>query len=100
MDAELILSVSDVLVDAVFQELVIWQVPEPKRGSKHQYKYRLALVADDVCVLRYDNEAGKGDHKHIGETETAYQFVDLSTLLADFDADVARWMSEHGYDQR
>jgi hypothetical protein len=36
------------------------------RGSRHQYKYRLVLVVNDDCVLRYDNEAGKGDHKHVG----------------------------------
>jgi predicted transcriptional regulator len=33
--------------------------------------WRLWLMA---CVLRYDNEAGKGDHKHIGTFETAYVF--------------------------
>lgn len=27
-------------------------------------KYSLARVADGACVLRYDNEAGKGDHRH------------------------------------
>ena len=25
------------------------------------YKYRMALIEAGVCVLRYDNEAGKGD---------------------------------------
>ncbi len=28
------------------------------------------------CLVRYDNEAGKGDHKHIEDREQAYQFVD------------------------
>lgn len=50
-------------------ELVIWRVPDPVRGSAHGLEYRLALVVDGVCVLRYDNEAGKGDHKHVGERE-------------------------------
>ncbi len=50
-------------------ELVIWRVPTPLRGSAHLFKYRLALIVDDVCVLRYDNEAGKGDHRHIGNRE-------------------------------
>jgi hypothetical protein len=35
-------------------------------------------VVDGVCVLRYDNEAGKGDHKHIGTVETAYVFESLA----------------------
>ena len=61
------------------------------RGSAHRFKYRLALVSDGVCVLRYDNEAGKGDHKHVGERERPYRFVDLPTLQTDFWKDVATW---------
>ena len=41
--------------------------------------------------LRYDNEAGKGDHKHVGEREVPYPFIDLATLQADFWADVTAW---------
>ena len=43
-----------------FVELVVWQVPQPVRASTHVFKYRLAFVVDGLCVLRYDNEAGKG----------------------------------------
>ncbi len=53
--------------DSVFVEIVIWHVPVAVRGSLHEFKYSLALVADGVCVLRYDNEAGKGDHRHGSE---------------------------------
>jgi Family of unknown function (DUF6516) len=53
-----------------------WRLDRPMRGSIHRFKYRLALVADLVCVLRYDNEAGKGDHRHIGGVEKGYRFVD------------------------
>ncbi len=98
MDAELLLSHRDGLGDGVFQQQVVWLLPAPVRGSKHLYKYRLALVADDVCVLRYDNEAGKGDHKHFGEREVFYEFVDLTTLFADFDSDVDRWINENRRD--
>lgn len=31
---------------------------------------------------------GKGDHKHLGEIEMPYRFVDESQLLADFWKDV------------
>jgi len=41
-------------------------------------------VVDDVCVLRFDNEAGKGDHVHYGSTESSYQFVSIDELFADF----------------
>lgn len=96
MDAELLLDRKDQLAVGVFQQLVVWRVPTPVRGSSHPYKYRLALVADEVCVMRYDNEAGKGDHKHWGDEQLGYTFTSLVQLLADFDADVDRWMDEYG----
>lgn len=74
-----------------FAELVVWSVPTPVRASIHGFKYRLALVVDGVCVLRYDNEAGKGDHRHIGEAEIPYVFTRPEALLADFWADVEPW---------
>jgi hypothetical protein len=51
----------------------------------------LVLVAEGVCVLRYDNEAGKGDHKHVAGREVTYRFIDLSTLQTDFWNDVEAW---------
>jgi hypothetical protein len=78
------------LSDTSFAEVVIWQVPQPVHGSVHGYKYRLACVVDEVCVLRYDNEAGKGDHRHFGEREASYAFTTLEQLVEDFWADVAR----------
>jgi hypothetical protein len=46
------------------------------------------MLSNGVCVLRYDNEAGKGDHKHDRETEVPYKFTDVETLQADFWAAV------------
>ena len=43
------------------------------------------------CVLRYDNEAGKGDHKHIGEDEMPYIFTSPEKLIDDFWNDVEKW---------
>jgi hypothetical protein len=43
-----------------FVELRIWRTPELVRGSVHRFKYALAYVVAGVCVLRFDNEAGKG----------------------------------------
>jgi hypothetical protein len=100
MDAELLLDRKDQLAVGVFQQLVVWRVPTPARGSTHPYKYRLALVADEVCVMRYDNEAGKGDHRHWGNEQLDYAFTSLAQLLADFDADVDRWMDEHSSRER
>ena len=69
-------------------------MPRPVRGSSHRYKYRLAFVVDEVCVLRFDNEAGKGDHHHVGAREVPYRFVDLPQLVDDFWNGVRRWRRE------
>jgi hypothetical protein len=89
--AELLLRERQGLTETVFVEIVIWRVPQSVPGSGHDFKYRLALIAEDVCVLRYDNEAGKGDHKHVDNREVAYRFTDLVTLEADFWNDVETW---------
>jgi len=62
-----------------------------RAGSTHQFKYRLALVSEGVCVLRYDNEAGKGDHRHLRGAEEPYNFTDPDSLLADFWREVDAW---------
>ena len=90
MRAELLLDERHVLSETAFAELVVWRVPAPVRGSAHRFRYRLALVVKGECVLRYDNEAGKGDHRHAGKTERRYDFTTHDRLLADFWADVDR----------
>jgi hypothetical protein len=67
MKARLLLKERRDLDDNAFAELVVWEVPASVPGSAHGYKYRLALVVNGICVLRCDNEAGKGDHRHIGD---------------------------------
>lgn len=79
-----------------FVELVIWRFPEPVPPSAHLFKYRLAYVVKERCVLRYDNERGKGDHRHTETTEEPYAFSTPDQLMADFETDVARWNHEHG----
>ncbi len=91
MNAELLMDERHVLDARSFVEIVVWRLPRPARGSLHRFKYRLALVVDGVCVLRYDNETGKGDHRHVRESEESYSFVDPDTLLADFWREVEEW---------
>ena len=81
--------------ESVFAELVLWRVPTPVHRSLHQYKYRLAYIVDGVCVIRYDNEVGKGDHRHFGRKESVYSFTTPVALLADFQRDIARWNREN-----
>jgi len=76
---------------------VIWKVPAAVEGSQYGYnKYRLAFVVEEVCVVRYDNERSKGDHRQYGDFEESYRFNDTDTLLADFRKDIARWQNEYG----
>jgi len=91
MPAELLIEERHVLDPAAFVEIVVWRLPRALRGSTHRLKYRLALVVDEVCVLRYDNEAGKGDHRHIGDREERYIFTNPDALLVDFWRDVNQW---------
>ena len=92
MKATVLLDERHVIAEDAFVEIVVWRVPQPLRGSHHALKYRLALVARGECVLRYDNEAGKGDHRHVGEVEMRYEFVSYDVLIDDFWADVEAWM--------
>lgn len=78
-----------------FAEMVLWQLPQPLAGSKHSYKYRLAFVVAGECVVRYDNEAGKGDHRHVGGKESSFVFSGVDQLLVDFQQDIARWQREN-----
>jgi len=41
-------------------------------------------------LVSFDNERGKGDHKHLDEKESAYRFVSIDQLLDDFIAEVER----------
>lgn len=93
MDAELLLNERHVLADNRFVELVIWRVPVAVAGIRHSFKYRLALVVDGRCVLRYDNESGKGDHRHCGAEEFPYHFTTPQVLFDDFWRDVDQWRS-------
>ncbi|MFQ5740312.1 MAG: DUF6516 family protein [Acidobacteriota bacterium] len=58
-------------------------------SHRHGIKYRLYYgLKDGRCIVRYDNEAGKGDHRHYENREEPYRFIDVETLVRDFLADV------------
>ena len=91
MKAELLTDERHVLDAETFVEIVVWRLQRRARGSTHRFKYRLALVHNQVCVLRYDNEAGKGDHRHTRNAEERYTFSHPDRLLRDFWRDVEEW---------
>ncbi len=57
-------------------------------------KYSLSLIVDGECVLRYDNERGKGDHRHFMDRESTYTFVSMERLMDDFQAEVQQILQE------
>jgi len=59
MPAELIDRSRTDCEDGSLVEIVIWRGPRPLRGSAQKFKYRLASVVDGMCVVRFDDEAGK-----------------------------------------
>ncbi|MBX3280471.1 MAG: hypothetical protein KF868_20935 [Acidobacteria bacterium] len=95
MKAALLVRNRIVYSESSFAELILWHLPNPVEGSTHRFKYRLAYIVDGMCVVRYDNERKKGDHRHFGEKEDAYIFVSPEQLIADFQKDIERWNSEN-----
>ena len=76
------------LPDGSIVEMVIWRLPRTTAERQHGLKYSLFYGRDGKRMVGYDNELGKGDHKHIGPKETRYRFVSVEKLLADFLSDV------------
>ena len=86
--ATLILHRKRVFDDGAIAELTLWRVPSAVRGSLHPFKYSLFYGRPGERLIGYDNEAGKGDHRLVGEVEERYSFLSPEQLVADFLADV------------
>ena len=71
-----------------FIEVVIWNIPAPLLPSEHSFKYSLVYIVDGKRVVGYDNERGKGDHKHLNNEELTYTFVNPAKLMSDFMSDI------------
>lgn len=80
--------------DGAIVEMVIWAVPTPVEGSAHSLKYSLFYGYPGQRLAGYDNERGKGDHRHIEGREEAYSFTTPEVLVADFLADIRRMRGE------
>lgn len=77
------------LPDGSLVSVVIWILPQSTEERPHGFKYRLnCCTADGATTVRYDNETGKGDHKHVRGKEMPYAFKGIDTLLDDFWRDV------------
>jgi hypothetical protein len=80
--------------DGAIVEMTIWDVPNPVAGSSHRFKYSLFYGYPGRRIVGYDNERGKGDHRHLGDKEKPYRFSSVETLMDDFLADVQRARGE------
>ena len=89
---------------ALLMEMVVWQLPETTADRPHGIEYRLYLGREGKTLVRYDNEAGKGDHRHVGpdEAEEPYAFTSVERLLEDFLAECESlgWREDDEADQR
>jgi hypothetical protein len=88
MKAQLLMRERLALSSRAFVEIAIGSWPSPYPAALTGTSTVWPTSLDNACVLRYDNETGKGDHKHVDEVEVPYQFSDLDRLQADFWADV------------
>lgn len=84
--ARLIQSDKLLFKDGAIRQIRIWLVPEPVPPSAHRFKYSLVYVVQGVRMIGFDNERGKGDHRHLRGVETPYAFEGITRLLADFRA--------------
>lgn len=71
-------------------EMVIWELPGKTQERSHGLKYRLYCGRGGTCIIRYDNEAAKRDHRHYGDREELYDFTSLDRLLEGFREDCTR----------
>lgn len=95
MDAVEILRQKDEFPDGTIREMVIYLLPNPVQGSLHPYKYRFFFGTRGERLIGYDNERGKGDHRHKGGAEEQYQFQGLAQLIRDFASDIDEWRAAH-----
>ena len=84
MKAALVQSEKQRFEDGAIRQIKIWLVPEPVMPSTHRFKYSLVYVVESARVIGFDNERGKGDHRHLHGIETPYDFQSIERLLADF----------------
>jgi hypothetical protein len=91
MQGKLIFREKFIYRDGSVREMVLWRLPKATRQRPHGLKYRLYYgTSDGTCIVRYDNETAKGDHKHMRDMEEPYDFKDVEALVADFLTDIEK----------
>jgi len=88
MKVELLIRERVVYPDGALVEMAVWRLPAPTPPSLHRFKYRLVYVVNGRRVIGYDNERGKGDHRHVRGREERFAFSSIDDLLEEFAAQV------------
>lgn len=88
VDAELLFHQRIDYDDGAIVEMVLWRVPSPVPPSTHGLKYSLFYGRSGVREVGYDNERGKGGHRHFQGIEAPYTFSSVEQLMVDFWSDV------------
>jgi hypothetical protein len=71
-------------------EMTIWRVPSPIPPTMHVLKYSLFCGRAGARLVGYDNERGKGNHRHCEDVQTSYTFSTVERLMEDFWSDVRK----------
>ena len=79
-----------VLDDGAIIQIRVWRLPAATRERPHQLKYSLFYGRPGERIVGYDNEIGKGDHRHYRDREEPYRFSNYETLIRDFMNDVRK----------
>lgn len=75
-------------------EMAIWCIPTSSLGSRRSFKVSLFYGRQGERIVGYDNERGKGDHRHLDGREEPCDFSTVEILVADFLADIKRARGE------
>lgn len=90
MAAKLMIETKREFSDGAIIQIRVWSVPDPVPGSSHRLKYSLFYGFPGQRVVGFDNERGKGDHRHLDGVECTYRFVSTERLVRDFLSEVRR----------
>ena len=93
-DTTLIYEDKGLFADGGIVEVIIWRSPAADKERLHGLKYSLFYGKEGQRIVGYDNERGKGDHRHFGNREEKYSFSTIDQMMRDFFADVRRARGE------
>ncbi len=86
--ATLIINRKAVFANGAIIQLKIWRLPAASKERPHGLKYSLFYGRPGERIVGYDNETGKGDHRHYRNSEEFYNFKSLTQLIINFESDV------------